>query len=84
MLSLFLQYVLPFLMLILIIVSVALRIHWHNGPTLLFVSFFLIAFGPSLLYALIADASNSTLFGLSTLLALIVTVLIGLRLYYNK
>lgn len=81
MLALFLQYVLPFLMLALIVAAATLRIHWSGGPAPLLLAFFLIAFGPSLLYALIADDSSSTLFGVSMVTALIVTGVLALRFY---
>lgn len=84
MLALFLQYVLPFLMLILIVAVIALRIYWRGGPASLFIVFFLITFGPSLLYALIADDSSGMLFGISIVAALVVTGLLALRLYRKK
>ena len=84
MLVLLMQYVLPFLVLILIVAAVALRIHWSGGPALLLIVFFLVAFGPSLLYALIADDSNGALFGVSIIAALISTGLLALRLYRKK
>ena len=81
MLDLFMQYILPFLMGILLVGAVALRIHWNGGPALLFIAFFLLAFGPSLLYALIADDSSGVLFGISTVVALVVTGLLALCFY---
>ena len=84
MLDLLLQYLLPFLALSSIFVAVALRLRWNGGPALLFIVFFLTAFGPSLLYALLADDSSGDLFGISIAAAVIVTGLLALRLYSKR
>jgi len=76
------QYLLPFLALAVLMALIALRIHWRGGPAILFLIFIAIAFGPSLVYALIADASSTALFGGSLIAALAVTG--GLALQYRR
>jgi hypothetical protein len=84
MLELFTSYVLPFLAGVAVVGALALRIHWRGGPAGLFVVFFIILFGPSLAYALIADESSGTLFMLSMLAALAATGILWLKLYRGK
>jgi len=40
MISLLMQYVLPFVTLVLLVAAVALKIHWNGGPAALFIIFF--------------------------------------------
>lgn len=82
--DLFTQYILPFLALAAVVTIVALRISWLGGPAQLFLVFFFTAFGPSLLYALIADDSSGALFVMSTLTACVITGLLAFKLYRNK
>lgn len=82
--ALFTQYILPFLALAAIVTIVALRISWLGGPVQLFLAFFLITFGPSLLYALIADDSSGALFIISMLVAILITGLLAFKLYRNR
>lgn len=79
--ELFFDYILPFLMLVLLVLAVAIRISCLGGPAVLFVVFFAIAFGPSLIYALVADASSGLLFGISFIGAAAVTALLALKFY---
>jgi hypothetical protein len=81
---LFVQYILPFLVLVLLITAIALRIHWWGGPVFLFIIFFGILFGPSLIYALIADDSSGTLFLLSLIAALATVFMLWLKFYKFK
>ena len=81
MITLFTQYILPFLAFVGLFVAIGLKIHWRGGPALLFIVFFIIVFGPSLLYALIADDSSGTLFSISLVTALIITFLLWLKFY---
>lgn len=78
------QYVLPFLALAAIVTVVALRISWLGGPPQLFLAFFLTAFGPSLLFALVTDESSGALFIISTLAAIVVTGLLAFKLHRNR
>jgi hypothetical protein len=62
-------------------IAIGLKIHWWGGPALLFGVFILISFGPSLLYALVADNSSLTLFSLSVIVALIVIFILWMKFY---
>jgi|GEM_PF-4368463 len=64
-LNLFMEFVLPVLMLVMILAVVMLRIRWGRGSTMLAGAFFLLAFGPSLLCSLVADDSSTELFAIS-------------------
>jgi hypothetical protein len=81
---LFTQYILPLLALVAIMGLIALRIHWRGGPVMLFIAFAIIAFGPSLLYALIADDSSGTLFFISLITSLVVVFILWLKFYRDK
>jgi 4-amino-4-deoxy-L-arabinose transferase-like glycosyltransferase len=82
--SLFIGYILPFLCLGLLLTAVALRIHWRGGPAALAVIFFIVLFGPSLVYAIIADDSSGALFGFSLITALAVVGIMYFKLYRQK
>jgi hypothetical protein len=77
-------YILPFLAFTGLFTIIALRIHWRGGPAALLIVFFGITFGPSLIYAIIADESSGALFGLSLVTALIVIFLLWLKFYRMK
>ena len=81
MITLFTQYILPFLAFVGLFVIIGLKIHWRGGPALLFAVFIIIVFGPSIVYALIADDSSGTLFGISIITALIVSFILWLKFY---
>ena len=49
-------------MLGLVMLIVSLRIRAYGGPVAKFLRFFALAFGPSLIYAAVADDSSGTLF----------------------
>ena len=66
------EYILPLFMLTLIVLIVCIRIRAYGGPVAKFLRFFGIAFGPSLVYAAVADDSSSELLGFSLLCALAV------------
>ena len=84
MIILFMQYILPFLMFALILSAAALRTHWGGGSAMLLIVFFLVAFGPSLLYALIADDSSGVLFGVSIAAAFLAVALFVKGFYRKK
>jgi hypothetical protein len=84
MVTLFVQYIVPFLLLVSLMAIMALKIRWLGGPAILFIIFFLILLGPSLLYALIADNSNWMLFMFSFITALIVIFILWLKFYKNE
>lgn len=69
--DIFTGYILPFLMLCIVVGSVYMKVRNGGGPAGMVLRFFLVAFGPSLVYALVADESSSALFGISLLAALI-------------
>ena len=82
--SIFAGYIIPFLIGIAIYSVIAYRIHSWGGPARLFIIFFLVAFGPSLLYALVADDSNTVLFVMSVISSIIVILILWLKFYRNK
>ena len=69
--GIFTSYILPFLMLCIVLGSVYMKIRNGGGPAGMVLRFFIVAFGPSLVYALVADESGSALFGISLMAALI-------------
>ena len=79
--TLFTGYILPFLAFAILVAALALRVHWLGGPGMMVVVFLAVAFGPSLLYAVIADDSNINLFTGSLLAALAVT---GFMIYRRR
>jgi len=78
------NYVLPFLMFIIVLAIVTMRVQALGGPGLLNATFFIILFGPSFLYALVEDDSSSLLFFVSLLVALVVVAIMGFFLYRKK
>lgn len=84
MISIFAGYILPFLALVSVYAVISYRIHSRGGPARLFIIFSLIAFGPSLLYALIADDSSTVLFFMSVITAIIVIIILWLKFYRSK
>ncbi len=74
---LFMNYILPFLMLVMILAYAAMKVQAYGGPGILAVIFFTVLFGPSLLYALIADDSSSGLFMGSLIMALAVVAILA-------
>jgi hypothetical protein len=82
--SIFAGYIVPFIVFVAIWGLIALRIHWRGGPAMLVIVFTGILFGPSVLYALIADDSNFILFLMSLVTALIVIFILWLKFYRNK
>jgi hypothetical protein len=83
MVLIFTQYILPFLVFVSVWGYIAWRIHWYGGPAMLVIIFAGILFGPSLLYALIADDSNTALFTISLITALIVVFIAWLKFYHK-
>ncbi len=83
-----LNYILPAFMLLTVIAVIYFKIRaYSNGdkrPANIFLVFFLIAFGPSLIFAIIHDDSNSALFGGSVLIALIVSGILVYRMLKKK
>ena len=63
-----------------IVTYAALRVHWLGGPGSLVIILFLLAFGPSLIYALIEDDSSNALFFISTLIAIGVVLFLWAKL----
>jgi Na+/proline symporter len=84
MILIFTQYVVPFLAFVFVWGYIALRIHWQGGPAMLVIIFAGILFGPSLLYALIADDSNTALFIISLITALIVVFIVWTKFYHKN
>ena len=82
--SIFAGYIMPFLVGVAIYSVIAYRIHSRGGPARLFIIFSLIGFGPSLLYALIADDSDTMLFVISVVAAIISVLILWLKFYRNK
>ncbi|MDR1085321.1 MAG: hypothetical protein LBP22_10825 [Deltaproteobacteria bacterium] len=76
MILIFTQYVLPFLAFVSVWGYIALRIHCLGGPAMPVITFADILFGPSLLYALIADDSNTILVIRSLITALVVVFIV--------
>ena len=82
--DLFTVYILPFLVFGIFVAAVALRVHWFGGPGMMALVFFALAFGPSLLYALITDASSLALFMGSLVVALVVVGFMFFRYQKRK
>jgi len=79
--AIFTGYILPFLAFGLIVAVLALRVRWLGGLGMMVVVFFATAFGPSLLYAAIADESSLPLFTASLAAAFAVA---GFMLFRNR
>lgn len=78
------SYILPTIALAALVLAVSLRIKWLGGPATIFLAFFGITFAPSLLYALIADESNSILFLVSMLAGLAVAGILAIKHFKRK
>ncbi len=79
--ELFVEYILPFIMLLLAIIYAALKVQSMGGPGIIVAVFFVLLFGPSLSYALIANDSSGMLFLASLSVALVASGVLALVMY---
>ena len=73
-----LNYFFPFFAFAAIWFLIAMRVRWLGGSAMMVVVFGAVAFGPSLVYAAIADDSSLALYGCSVIAAI---AIIGMMIF---